>query len=86
MTTITSFKAQVWAGNWFSRYVGETSVGEVSVSITTERPFNAETLSFAASYPFELNFIIKDYKQNDTGLEHMGLPNQQMGNGGGLSR
>ncbi len=80
--TLKSFKAQVWADNWFSLHVGETYVGEDSVPITTERSFNSETLSFNASYPFELNFIIKDYKQNDTGLEYIGLANQQMGDGG----
>ena len=32
-----SFKAQVWADNWFSLYVGENFVGEDSVPITTER-------------------------------------------------
>ena len=80
--TSKTFKAQVWADNWFSLYLGDVYMGEDSVPITTERSFNAETLSFSASYPFELNFIIKDYKQNDTGLEYIGLPNQQMGDGG----
>jgi hypothetical protein len=80
--TMKSFKAQVWADNWFSLHVGETYVGEDSVPITNERSFNSETLSFNARYPFELNFIIKDYKQNDTGLEYIGLANQQMGDGG----
>lgn len=81
-STASSFKAQVWADNWFSLYVGESYVGEDSVPITTERSFNAETLSFSASYPFVLNFIVKDYKQNDTGLEYVGLANQQIGDGG----
>jgi hypothetical protein len=85
-TTLKSFKAQVWADNWFSLYVGETYVGEDSVPITTERSFNSETLSFKASYPFELNFAIKDYKQNDTGLEYIGLTNQQMGDGGFITQ
>jgi hypothetical protein len=80
--TAGNFKAQVWADNWFSLYVGETYVGEDSVPITTERSFNAEALSFSASYPFVLNFIVKDYKQNDTGLEYIGLANQQIGDGG----
>ena len=62
--------------------MGENFVGEDSVPITTERSFNAETLNFTASYPFVLNYIIKDYKQNDTGLEYIGTANQQIGDGG----
>jgi hypothetical protein len=38
--------------------------------------------AFNASHPFVLNLIVKDYRQNDTGLEHIGLGNQQMGDGG----
>ena len=82
VSTAGSFKVQVWADNWFSLYVGETYVGEDSVPITTERSFNAETLTFNASYPFVMNFIIKDYKQNDTGLEYIGTAKQQIGDGG----
>ena len=29
-----------------------------------------------------MNFIVKDYKQNDTGLEYIGTANQQIGDGG----
>lgn len=83
---LKSFKAQMWADNWFSLYVNEAYVGEDSVPITTERSFNSETLSFKASYPFELNFIIKDFKQNDTGLEYIGSTKQQMGDGGFIAQ
>lgn len=76
------FQGQAWADNWFSMYLGDRLVKEDSVPITTERSFNAETFSFDAAYPLVLAFIIKDYKQNDTGLEYIGLPNQQMGDGG----
>ncbi len=76
------FKAEVWADNWFSLHVGERFVGEDSVPITTERSFNAETLRFEADYPFVLNFTIKDFKQNDTGLEYIGTARQQIGDGG----
>jgi hypothetical protein len=81
-----TFKAEVWADNWFSLYVGEVFVGEDSVPITTERSFNSETLGFNASYPFDLNFIIKDFKQNDTGLEYIGTPRQQIGDGGFIAQ
>ncbi|QCB48659.1 PEBP family protein [Hydrogenophaga sp. PAMC20947] len=77
-----SFKAEVWADNWFSLHVGERFVGEDSVSITTERSFNAETLRFEADYPLVLNFTIKDFKQDDTGLEYIGSARQQIGDGG----
>lgn len=80
--TAGQFKAEVWADNWFALHVDERFVGEDSVPITTERSFNAETLNFEAQYPFELNFTIKDFKQNDTGLEYIGSPRQQIGDGG----
>lgn len=77
-----TFKAQVWADNWFALYLADTLVGQDSVPITTERSFNSETFTFPGTYPLELNFVIKDYKENDSGLEYIGLPNQQMGDGG----
>lgn len=80
------FLGEVWADNWFSMYVGETATKEDSVSITTERSFNAERFSFDASYPFVLNFVIKDYKENDSGLEYIGDPKQQMGDGGFIAQ
>jgi len=76
------FQAEVWADNWFAMYVGETKVGEDRVPITTERSFNSERFTFDGSYPLELNLVVKDYKQDDSGLEYIGLPNQQMGDGG----
>jgi hypothetical protein len=81
-TGLSHFKGQVWADNWFSLSVGENKVAEDSVPITTERSFNSETFFFDAAYPFDLNYTIKDFIQNDTGLEYIGLPNQQIGDGG----
>jgi len=49
---------------------------------TTERSFNAEAFVFNAEYPLQLNFVAKDYKADDTGLEYIGRSNQQMGDGG----
>jgi hypothetical protein len=80
------FKADVWADNWFAMYANETLVGEDSVPIITEKSFNAETFRFAATYPFELNLVIKDYKQNDTGLEYIGTAMQQRGDGGFITQ
>ena len=42
---------------------------EDSESITTERSFNAERFSFEADYPLVLNFVVKDFKEDDSGLE-----------------
>ncbi|WP_022951113.1 YHYH protein [Leucothrix mucor] len=77
-----NLKLEAWADNWFAAYLGEDLLIEDSVSITTERSFNAESITFGASYPIQLNLIIKDFKQNDTGLEYIGAHNQQMGDGG----
>ncbi len=76
----------VWADNWFSLYVGETLLIEDSVSITTERSFNAESFSFRADYPIVLNFVVKDFKQDDSGLEYIGSKKQQLGDGGFIAQ
>ena len=75
-------KAEVWADNWFAFYLADQLIKEDSVPITTERSFNSETFTFTASYPMTLNFIAKDFKQDDTGLEYIGSNRQQMGDGG----
>lgn len=75
-------KAEVWADNWFAFYIGDKLIKEDSTPITTERSFNSETFTFEATYPLDLNFIAKDFKENDTGLEYIGTGQQQMGDGG----
>lgn len=77
-----TFSTDVWADNWFSLSVNGTQVAEDSVSITTERSFNAESFSFIAKRPFVLGLTAKDFKENDTGLEYIGTNRQQMGDGG----
>ena len=77
-----SFQLDGWADNWFAAYNGEKLVVEDSVPITTERSFNSESGRFTADYPLHLNFILKDYKENNTGLEYIGSRRQQMGDGG----
>ena len=77
-----SIDADIWADNWFAFYLSEQLVIEDSVPITTERSFNKESFTFNADYPLVLNIIAKDFKENDTGLEYIGEPNQQMGDGG----
>jgi hypothetical protein len=75
-------KAEVWADNYFAFYLGDKLIKEDSVPITTERSFNSETFTFDATYPLDLNFVGKDFKENDTGLEYIGESQQQMGDGG----
>ena len=77
-----TYTADVWADNWFSLSVNGEQVAEDSVSITTERSFNAESFSFTAQRPFVLGLTAKDFKENDTGLEYIGTRKQQMGDGG----
>lgn len=77
-----TFQMEAWGDNWFSAYLGDQLIVEDSVSINTERSFNAETVTFRADYPLHLNFILKDFKENDSGLEYIGEGNQQMGDGG----
>ena len=77
-----AFVAEVWADNWFALYVNGEQVGEDSTPITTERSFNAETITFTASYPLTIGIEAKDFKETDSGIEYIGERNQQMGDGG----
>lgn len=81
-----TLSVDVWADNWFAFYSGETKVAEDSVSISTERSFNSESFSFKTERPFVLNFIVKDFKENDSGLEYIGSRKQQMGDGGFIAQ
>ena len=79
-------KGEVWADNWFAFYLGEELIVEDSTPLTTERSFNAEAFVFNADYPMQLNFLVRDFKENDTGLEYIGARNQQMGDGGFIAQ
>lgn len=74
--------ADIWVDNWFEMYVDGKKVIEDSVSITTERSFNAETVTFSVDLPAAIAILAKDFKENDTGLEYIGTGRQQMGDGG----
>ena len=76
----------VWADNWFALYLGDNLLIEDSVSITTERSFNAESFSFKTDYPVVLNFVVKDFKEDDSGLEYIGTRKQQLGDGGFIAQ
>lgn len=77
-----TLSADVWADNWFEMRIDGAQVAEDSVSITTERSFNAESFTFEAERPFMISLVAKDFKENDTGLEYIGSRRQQMGDGG----
>ena len=78
----STFVIEIWADNWAAVYVDGQLIGEDSVPITTERSFNAETFGFEAAYPFTIGIEAKDFKETDSGIEYIGEPNQQMGDGG----
>lgn len=82
----SSFKLEAWADNWFAAYQGDALIVEDSIAITTEKSFNAETANFTGDYPMTLSFIIKDFKENDTGLEYIYTDKQQMGDGGFIAQ
>jgi YHYH protein len=81
-----SIKGEVWVDNWFAFYSGDSLIIEDSVSIRTERSFNSETFTFNASYPLVFNVVLKDFKENDTGLEYIGSRKQQLGDGGFIAQ
>ena len=81
-TKIYSFTAEIWADNWFALYVNGKKVGEDSTPFATERSFNSDSISFKASYPLTIGIMARDYVENSSGLEYIGKPNQQIGDGG----
>lgn len=84
--TATGITAEIWADNWFEMYVDGAKVLEDSVPITTERSFNAETTNLTSKPTMTVAFMVKDFKENDTGLEYIGTDRQQMGDGGFIAQ
>jgi len=82
----TTYTVSVWADNWSSMYIDGTLVMEDSVPITTERSFNEEVFVVTATPPFQVAVELKDFKETDSGLEYIGEPNQQMGDGGYIAQ
>ncbi|MCA9713782.1 MAG: hypothetical protein KC468_03695 [Myxococcales bacterium] len=80
------YLGEVWADNWSSMYLHDALIMEDSESITTERSFNSEVFTFEATPPFLLNVVMKDFIENDSGLEYIGSPMQQMGDGGYIAQ
>ncbi len=81
-----TLKADIWVDNWFVMYANGNLVVEDFVPITTEKSFNSETATFTAELPMTIAFEVKDFKQDDTGLEYIGTNRQQMGDGGMIAQ
>ena len=81
-----SMTADIWVDNWFEMYANGTKVIEDSVPITTERSFNAESITFEAELPMTIAIMAKDFKENDSGLEYIGSRRQQVGDGGMIAQ
>lgn len=84
--TTTNVEADIWVDNWFALYVNEELVKEDSVAFRTERSFNSESFVFSAELPVQAAVIMKDYYENDTGLEYIGERGQQIGDGGFIAQ
>jgi len=82
VSKVYNFTAEIWADNWFALYVNGKKVGEDSTPFATERSFNSDAISFKASYPLTIGIMARDYVENASGLEYIGKPNQQIGDGG----
>ena len=81
-TTTVTFRADVWADNWFAMYVNGLKVAVDPVPITTTKSFNKVSINFKAKYPLTVAIIAKDYVENKSGLEYIGTPQQQLGDAG----
>lgn len=76
----------IWVDNWFEMYVNGVKVAEDAVPITTERSFNAETFKLETELPAQVSIMVKDFKEDDSGLEYIGTDRQQMGDGGFIAQ
>jgi len=81
-----AIRGEVWVDNWFKLFVNGEPLTEDSVSIGTERSFNAESFDFKADYPITIAFEFRDFMENETGLEYIGTGRQQMGDGGAIAQ
>jgi len=85
-TEVVTVDADVWGDNWFAVYIGDKLVVEDSVPYNTERSFNSESASFDVTLPANVNVIMKDFKENDSGLEYIGTRRVQIGDGGFIAQ
>lgn len=78
----TEIRADLYGDNWYAIYVDGELVGEDSTPFKTERSFNSDSFTFTTELPAQGAVIMKDYYEDDTGLEYIGTRRQQMGDGG----
>ena len=78
--------AEIWADNWFSLAINGKPLIEDSVPYKTERSFNAERVTFSADFPMTAALELRDFVENDTGLEYIGSNRQQIGDGGAIAQ
>ena len=81
-----TIRADVWVDNWFALYAGDELVKEDSVPFYTERSFNSESFTFETDPSAVLSILIRDYMENDTGLEYIGSRRQMSGDGGFIAQ
>lgn len=81
---VKMYQAEIWVDNWFALYINGKKIAEDSVPLTTERSFNSEKVKFSAALPFTVGLLAKDFTENASGLEYIGKPNQQIGDGGAI--
>lgn len=78
--------SEIWVDNWFSLAINGNLLIEDSVPYKTERSFNAERITFNATFPMTVAFEFRDFVENDTGLEYIGSNRQQIGDGGAIAQ
>ena len=78
----TTINADVWADNWFVLYVEDRLVAEDTVPFKTETSFNSDFFEFSTTLPAQMTIIMKDFYEDDSGLEYIGRRCQQIGDGG----
>lgn len=82
----TKVRAEIWVDNWFSLSLNGKPLIDDSVAFKTERSFNAERVTFNATFPMTIAFEFRDFVENDTGLEYIGSNRQQIGDGGAIAQ
>ena len=82
-----TIKGEVWADNWFALYLGDKLLIErIPSRLQRSVHLMQNRLRLRLINPLVLNFVVKDFKENDTGLEYIGANNQQMGDGGFIAQ
>ncbi len=82
----TKVMAEIWVDNWFALAINGKPLIEDSVPFKTERSFNAEGVTFNATFPMTIAFEFRDFVEDDTGLEYIGSNRQQIGDGGAIAQ